>query len=87
VGTVEYEVYRMQSKGAHPYPWRPLDATAERTIETTCYVNAWEDEVLRHAARLEHLSISKYLLKHGVTAALKRVIKQEQGEGEVADEP
>lgn len=77
-GTVEYEVYRSQSKGGHPYPWRQLDATAERKIECTSRVNPWEYEVLRYAAALEHQSISKFVLEHAMRAALLRVLKQEE---------
>jgi hypothetical protein len=81
-GTVEYEVFRSQSKGGHPYPWRKLDATAPRTIECTMRVNEWEHEVLQYVARgLEHKSLSSYTLEQTIRAALLRIIKQE-GEGD-----
>jgi hypothetical protein len=86
-GSVEYEVYRSQSKGAHPYPWHGLDATAVRRIECTVRVNEWELAVLKYivgltdpkqpASERRSASVSSYLLEHGMRAALKRVIDQE----------
>lgn len=90
-GSVEYEVYRSESKGAHPYPWRGLDPLGERKIELTCRVNEWELAVFEYVVGLVRSdrsregrkpSLSAYLLEHGMRAALKRVIEQESKGGE-----
>lgn len=89
-GSVEYEAYRAESKGSHPYPWHGLDPLAERKVELTVRVNEWELAVLEYIVGLVRSdraregrkpSLSAYLLEHGMRAALKRVLDQEAKAG------
>lgn len=77
-GTVEYEAFRQQSEGGHPYPWRGLDESAERTLECTLRVNDWEYKVFRYVAAIECQSISKLVLRYAMKEALLRVLELEK---------